>query len=176
MWGTNPITVGIPTNDIPVILDMASTQITWGHLLVAKAQGKHIPEGVAIDKEGNVTTDPEKAMEGGLLPIAGHKGSGLGFIVELLGGALTASRVGNNVVGGWGSLMILIDPNIIRDIDDFKKDVAIAIKELKDSPKMKGFNEIYYPGEKSQKNRLKALQEGEFDIDDKLFSDLRGLL
>lgn len=80
------------------------------------------------------------------------------------------------VEGGWGSLMILIDPNIIRDIIDFKNDVATAIKELKDSPKMRGFNEIYYPGEQSPKNRLKALQEGEFEIDDKLFSDLQSLL
>lgn len=136
MWGTNPITVGIPTHDIPIILDMASTQITWGHLLVAKALGKEIPEGVAIDSDGNVTTDPEKAMSGGLLPIAGHKGSGLGFIVEILGGALTASRVGNNVKGGWGSLMILIDPNILRDINDFKNDIQTAIDELKNSPKM----------------------------------------
>jgi LDH2 family malate/lactate/ureidoglycolate dehydrogenase len=176
MWGTNPITVGIPSNELPVILDMASTQITWGHLLVAKAQGKEIPEGVAIDENGDVTTDPSDAMKGGLLPFFGHKGSGLGFVVELLGGALTASRVGNNVDGGWGSLMILIDPNILRDLADFKNDVSTASAELKNSPKMKGFEEIYYPGERSQKNRQQALDSGIVEVDDSLYSTLREYL
>lgn len=176
MWGTNPITVGIPTENLPVILDMASTQITKGHLLIAKAQGKKISEGTAIDKDGKITTDPAKAMEGGLLPFAGHKGSGLGFIVEILGGALTASRVGNNVKGGWGSLMILIDPNIIRDINDFKRDISIAIDELKNSSKMEGFDEIYYPGEKSQRQRLKMIEEGEFEINEDLYGELQKLM
>jgi L-2-hydroxycarboxylate dehydrogenase (NAD+) len=95
---------------------MASSQITWGDLLVAKNAGKEIKEGAAIDGEGNLTTDPGKAMEGGLLPFFGRKGSGLAFIVELLGGALTGSRVGNNVAGGWGSFYILIDPTLFRPL------------------------------------------------------------
>lgn len=175
LWGTNPLTVGIPTEGIPVILDMAASQITWGHLLLAKAQGKELPQGAAIDGKGEPTTDPASAIEGGLLPIAGHKGSGLAFIVELLGGALTASRTGGNVPGGWGSLMILIDPNIIRDLEDFKRDVTTAITELKGSPKMKGFDEIYFPGEQSQKRRLQALEEGQIDIDDQLYKSLNEL-
>jgi len=176
MWGTNPLTVGIPTNDIPVILDMASSQVTWGDLLVAKNEGKQIKEGVALDSEGNVTLDPSKAMEGGLLPFAGHKGSGLAFIIELLGGALTGSRVGNNVPGGWGSFYILIDPTLFRTIEDFKKDVETAIKELKESPKMKGFDEIYFAGEHSSRTRQENIKQGSFDISDKLYNDLQNLL
>lgn len=176
MWGTNPLTVGIPTNDIPVILDMASSQITWGDLLVAKNEGKSIPEGVALDTEGNATTDPAKAMEGGILPFSGHKGSGLAFIVELLGGALTGARVGNNVPGGCGTFYILIDPTLFRPIEDFKKDVETAIKELKESPKMKGFEEIYFAGERSYKARQENLKQGSFDISEKLYSDLQSLL
>ena len=176
MWGTNPFTVGIPTNDIPVILDMASSQITWGDLLVAKNEGKQIKEGVALDAEGNITTDPSKAMEGGLLPFSGHKGSGLAFIVELLGGALTGSRVGNNVPGGWGSFYILIDPTLFRPLSDFKNDVQTAIKELKDSPKMKGFQEIYFAGEHSYKIRQENITNGTIDITEKLYNDLQSLL
>lgn len=176
MWGTNPLTVGIPTNNIPVILDMASSQITWGDLLVAKNEGKAIKEGVAIDADGNITTDPSKAMEGGLLPFAGHKGSGLAFIVELLGGALTGSRVGNNVQGGWGSFYILIDPTLFRPLNDFKNDVEVAINELKDSPKMKGFDEIYFAGEQSYKTRQSNIANGSFEISEKLYSDLQNLL
>jgi L-2-hydroxycarboxylate dehydrogenase (NAD+) len=176
LWGTNPLTVGIPTNDIPVILDMASSQITWGELLVAKNEGKLIKEGVALDANGNPTTNPTEAMSGGLLPFFGHKGSGLAFIVELLGGALTGSRVGYQVPGGWGSLYILIDPTIFRPLADFKKDVTMAINELKTSPKATGFNEIYFAGEKSAKLRQKQINEGMVDISDTVLKQVEKLL
>lgn len=176
MLGTNPLTVGIPSKDIPVILDMASSIKTFGDLLVAKNEGKSISEGVAVNAEGKVTTDPSEAMKGGLLPFAQHKGSGLGFIVELLGGALTGSRVGYDVSGGWGSFYILIDPTLFRPLDDFKADVSSLINELKNSPKMQGFDEIYFAGERSHKIREKYLKSGEVEISDKLYSDLQGLL
>ena len=128
--------------------------------MVARQEGKKIKEGVAVDEGGVITTDPEKAMKGGLLPIAKHKGSGLAFIVELLAGALTGSRVGFSVPGGWGTAYILIDPSIFRPINEFKNDVETAIKELKNAPKAEGVKEIYFPGEHSQKLREKNLQAG----------------
>lgn len=172
LWGTDPLTIGIPTNNIPVVLDMASSMITWGDLLVAKNEKQPIKEGVAIDDEGNPTTDAEKAMVGGLLPIAGHKGSGLAFIVELLAGALTGSRVGYSVPGGWGSFYILIDPTLFRKLDDFKHDIEVAIQELKNAPKMKGFNEIYFAGEQSYKKMKEALKKDEVEVSDVLYKSL----
>lgn len=130
LWGTNPITIGVPTHGAPVILDMASSKSTWGNLLLSKNEGKDLPVGVAIDKAGEPTIDPNEAMLGGLLPIAGHKGSGLAFIVELLAGGLSNSRVGGAVEGGWGSFYLLIDPTMFRNLNDFKNDVQKAIDEL----------------------------------------------
>lgn len=172
LWGTNPLTIGVPTNIVPVILDMASSQTTWGELMVAKTEGKTINEGVAIDIEGNLTIDPAKAMEGGILPIAGHKGSGLAFIIELLGGALTNSRVGGAVEGGWGSFYLIINPAIFRDIDDFKSDVQKAIDELKNAPKAAGFTEIFFPGEQSYLKRKKNIAADEINVSDKLLAEL----
>jgi len=175
LWGTDPITVGIPSKSIPVILDMASSKCTWGSLMVAQTEGKNIKEGMAIDGEGNMTIDPAKAMEGGILPIAGHKGSGLAFIVELLGGALSHSRVGGAVDGGWGSFYILIDPKMFRDLDEFKSDVQKAIDELKSAPKAKGVNEIYFPGEQSYYKRKKNMEADRIEISDKLMEKLEKL-
>ena len=172
-FGTNPFTVGIPCTGHPFILDMASSKTTWGSLLVAEATGTELPEGVANDKEGNMTTDPIKAQEGGVLPIAGHKGSGLGFVVELLGGALTASRVGDNVPGEWGSTMILIDPEVLRDREEFISDVDSLIAEVKNSPKAPGFKEIYYPGEQSGKATEENLKNGELEIADKTIEAIK---
>lgn len=176
LWGTNPITVGIPTNDIPVILDMASSKATFGSLLVARQEGKELEKGLALDKNGNPTTDAQKAIEVGILPIAGHKGSGLAFIIEILAGALTGSRVGRAVEGGWGTSYILINPDIFRPLDDFKNDVARAIKELKSAPKAKGVKEIYFPGEQSYRLREENLKKGEIEISDTMYSELRQLL
>lgn len=176
LWGTNPITISVPSTSAPVILDMASSQTTWGDLMVAKTEGRTIKEGVAIDGEGNLTVDPAKAMEGGILPFAGHKGSGLAFIVELLGGALTNSRVGGAVDGGWGSFYMLIDPSMFRDINDFKSDVQKAIDELKSAPKAKGVNEIYFPGEQSYLKRKKNLEADQVIISDKLMAELEKLV
>ncbi len=175
LWGTNPMTVGIPTNNFSVILDMASSKITWGGLLLAKAEGKKLPGNVAVDKDGNITTDPNLAVEGGLLTFAEHKGSGLAFIVELLGGALTKSRVGTAIKGGWGSFFILIDPALFRDVKEFKNEVETAIKELKSLPKAKGVEEIFYPGEQSQKLREENLKTGEIEISDDLYSQIKEL-
>jgi LDH2 family malate/lactate/ureidoglycolate dehydrogenase len=176
VFGTNPVTVGIPTKDLPFVLDMASSKKTWGDLLIAHAKGTNLPDGVAIDGEGNVTIDPEKAMEGGLLPIAEHKGSGLAFVVELLGGALTRSRCGNNLEGGWGTFFILIDPNILLPLDEFKDRVDSLIKEVKSLPKAKGVKEIYYPGERSQRDRAKKLKEGKFELSDKIYDRIKDLI
>jgi LDH2 family malate/lactate/ureidoglycolate dehydrogenase len=176
IWGTDPITISVPTHEVPVILDMASSQTTWGDIMLAKTEGRQIKEGVAIDAEGNLTVDPIKAMEGGILPIAGHKGSGLAFIVELLSGALSNSRVGGAVEGGWGSFYILINPSFFRDMNDFKNDVEAAIQELKSAPKAKGFNEIFFPGEQSYYKRKNNLERGEISVSEKLIADLKALL
>lgn len=174
LWGTNPVTIAVPTHHIPVILDMASSQTTWGNLLVARTEGRQIPEGVALDEVGNSTTDPMKAK--GILPIAGHKGSGLGFIVELLGGGLSNSRIGGAVDGGWGSFYVLINPALFRDIKEYKDEVQTAINELKAAPKVKGVDEIFFPGEQSYLRRQKNLKNGEIEVSQKLMSELERLL
>lgn len=179
LLGTNPITVGIPTSDIPVILDMASSQITWGDLLIAKNEQKSIKNNVAIDSDGHFTNDPIKVMDGGgLLPFFGHKGSGLAFIVALLAGVLTDSHIESNRMNniGAGSFYILIDPTLFRPIIDFKNDIKIIINELKGSSKAKGFTEIYFAGERSGRLRQKQLLNGLVDISDISLKKIKNFL
>lgn len=176
LWGTNPVTFGIPTHTIPVIVDSASSQSTWGNLMVAKNEGRKLKEAQAIDAEGNLTTDPEKAMLGGMLPIAGHKGSGLAFVVELLSGALVGSKVTGGSSAGWGSFYILIDPAMFRSIKDFKDDVHKLIDELKKAPKAKDVEEIYFPGEQSAMKRKMSLEKDEIIVNEKLMEELEKLV
>ena len=174
LYGTDPITIGIPTNGTPIILDMATSKITVGQLMNYQRDKKELPLESAIDAEGNDTTDAEIAwVEGALLPFGGYKGSGLTFIAEILAGALTGSRVGYSVPGGWGTFFILFDPTIFRPLEEFKKDIDIAINELKTSKKRTGVSEIFYPGEKSQKIRQTNLDNGYIDVDESLIEQLK---
>lgn len=176
LWGTDPFTVGIPTHDVPVILDMASSKVTFGDLLVAKHEGRKIAADTSLDSEGNPTNDPLKVLAGGgMLPIAAHKGSGLAFIIELLAGALTGSMIGNDVKGGWGTSYILINPAIFRSLKDFKDDVRLATEELKNMPKDDGVEEIYFAGEKSHRIMQQNLTAGEIEVDDSLYKKLQSL-
>ena len=177
IFGTNPFTIGIPSSSTPVILDMASSLVTIGDVVIAKNEGKQLKENIAVDADGNATTNPLKVLSGGgVLPIAGYKGSGLAFIIQLIAGALTGSSVGYAVPGGWGSFYILINPELFRPIKEFKADVQKAIDELKSAPRAKGFHEIFFPGERAARNREEHLKSGEIEIGDNLFKLLEEIV
>jgi len=174
LYGTDPITIGVPTNNTPIILDMATSKITVGQLMNYQRDKKPLPPESAIDARGNFTTDAEIAwVEGALLPIAGYKGSGLTFIGEMFAGALTGSRVGYSVPGGWGTFFILFDPTIFRPLEDFKKDIDTAINELKNSNKREGVTEIFFPGEKSEKIRQTNLHNGYIEVEETLINKIK---
>ena len=84
LFGTNPICFGTPTGSkIPFILDTSVSMINRGKIRVAARNNSKIPEGVALDKFGNPTTDAKKALNGVQLPIAGFRGSGLAWMVDI---------------------------------------------------------------------------------------------
>ena len=96
LFGTNPICFGTPTgNKVPFILDTSVSIINRGKIRVAAKLGHKIPLGVALDKFGKPTTDAKKALQGVQLPIAGFRGSGLAWMVDIMSGVLTgASHAG----------------------------------------------------------------------------------
>lgn len=166
LWGTNPITMGIPYGDTPIILDMASSIITWGDLLMADNELRSLKSGVALDSEGDETTDPKKAMDGGLLPVGGHKGSGLALMVEMLAGALTGTFV------DWASMYILIDPTVFGSMDKFRNEILTRIKALKSLPKAENFSTISFPGEESGMLRKQNLLLGKIGVEKTILGKL----
>jgi LDH2 family malate/lactate/ureidoglycolate dehydrogenase len=96
--GTNPFCVAIPAgSEEPIVLDMATSVVAMGKVLAAKAAGKSIPLGWAMDVEGWPTTDPAKAWEGALLPLGGPKGFGIGLVLEVLSALLVGSPFGPHI-------------------------------------------------------------------------------
>lgn len=175
IFGTNPIGFGFPTNDDTLVFDMATSAMTFYGLVLAKARGENIPENMAIDKDGKTTTDPEEAMNGAIFPFdRGYKGAGLGMVVEMLAGPLVNSAWVDNksFEEEWGSLFIAIDPNLLVDLEDFKKNSSDLIKKIKGSRKKEGVNEIRLPGERAQESRKEAETSGMVEVEDAIVKEL----
>jgi LDH2 family malate/lactate/ureidoglycolate dehydrogenase len=154
---------------------MATSAITWYGLVRAKALGEKLPEGVAIDNEGNLTLDPDKAMNGGaILPFAkDYKSSGLSMMIEILTGPLVGGTFCTpNGDGDWSNLFIAIDPNELVGLDEFKTKCSELIKIVKGSKKQKGFDEILVGGERSLKNRQAALESDSVEVEYEILSEL----
>lgn len=89
--GNNPLAFACPVaGQPPLVVDMASSVAARGHILLRARKGEAIPEGWAVDEQGEATTDAQAALAGSLLPSGGHKGLALAILVEMLAGAMTA--------------------------------------------------------------------------------------
>ena len=147
LFGTNPICFGTPTGSkIPFILDTSISMINRGKIRVAARNNQKIPEGVALDKYGNPTVDAKKAWAGVQLPIAGFRGSGLDWMVDILSGTLTGGNHAGKVKDPFtdfsgpqniGHLFIVFKANLFQK--NFTKRIKENIKTIKKLPKIKGF-------------------------------------
>jgi len=182
LFGTNPICFGVPTGKAPFILDASTSMINRGKLRRASKLGQKIPLGVALDKNGNITTDANKALKGTQLPIAGYKGSGLAWMVDILSGVLTGSSHGGKTKDPFddfsgpqnmGHLFLTINPKLFigkNFLKEMKKNIAI-VKKL---PKAKGFSSILYPGERKNKTYKKNLNK-DISIPSKILKEINEL-
>lgn len=171
VFGTNPIGYAFPTNEDPLVFDMAASAMTWYGLILAKARNESIPEGMAIDHEGNPTVDPEAAMNGALLPFDhGYKGAGLGMVVEMLAGPLVGATYAQ-LEGDWGALFMAIDPNLLVDVADFKNHASDLVQKLK-SARTKPDQAVRLPGERALAARKAAEASGMVDVEEAILKQL----
>jgi len=183
LFGTNPICFGSPTGSkIPFILDTSISVINRGKIRVAARTNQKIPEGVALDKFGNPTIDAKKALAGVQLPIAGFRGSGLAWMVDILSGVLTGGNHAGKVKDPFddftgpqniGHLFITFKANLFQK--NYTQRIKENIKTIKKLPRIKGVKEIMYPGQNKYiryKNNLKK----EILIPDIIKKDLETLI
>ena len=179
LFGTNPICFGTPTGSkIPFILDTSISMINRGKIRVAARNNQKIPLGVALDKFGKPTTDAKKALQGVQLPIAGFRGSGLAWMVDILSGVLTGGNHSGRVKDPFddfsgpqniGHLFITFKTNLF--VKDYNIRIKDNIKRIKKLPKIKGIREIMYPGQNKYK-RFKTNSKKEIKISDITKKDL----
>ncbi|MGH9628441.1 MAG: malate/lactate/ureidoglycolate dehydrogenase [Bryobacteraceae bacterium] len=172
----NPFAAGIPVpGRTPVIVDISTSSIAGGKIHVAYNKGSKIPEGCVIDRNGQLTTDPGDFMNGlgALLHFGGHKGFSIGFLCDVLAGALTGAPCSDPRINRVANAMltILIDPGLYRDRDDFYAEVIRYIDYLKGSPLRPGFGEILYPGEPEERTQKHRTEHG-IPIDDATWNEI----
>jgi LDH2 family malate/lactate/ureidoglycolate dehydrogenase len=182
--GTNPWSIAAPGPDGGVVaVDIANTAVARGKIYLAKNRGESIPETWALTAGGAPTTDPAEGLLGVILPMAGHKGYAITFLMDVLSGALTGSAVGTGVHGpyeagkrsGCGHLFLALDPDAFGDRAWYEARVRQLLDEVKTVPLAQGFDEVFYPGEVEDRAEAANLAAGGVVLAEQSLADLTRL-
>ncbi len=170
LLSTNPIAFAIPTGqEPPVVLDMATTNASYGKVKVAVQKGEELPVGWMVDKKGQSLTDPQRIKDGFLLPIGEYKGYGLNFVIGALAGVLNTAAFGSAVIDfnkdfntptNSGQLIFTMRPDLFRDMAEFKAEMDMRIQEIRNSTPMEGADPIRLPGEMALKREKNMRSRG----------------
>jgi LDH2 family malate/lactate/ureidoglycolate dehydrogenase len=157
-FGTNPLAIAVPAGEErPFVLDMATSVVARGAIILAAKKGEPIPPTWAMNADGEPTTSAKEANEGGaLLPLGGHKGFGLAMAIEILVATLAGGPFGPHLgelynnpdkPQGVGHFFGAIRIDRFRPVREFKAEMDAMIREVKAQPLGKGFKEIMVAGE-----------------------------
>jgi ureidoglycolate dehydrogenase (NAD+) len=176
-FGTNPISIAVPrASGEPVCLDMATSQVAWNKVLNARIEGYDLDPGVAVDAEGNPTTDPHQARAAVPLggPVYGYKGYGLAFMVDLLCGLMNGMTFGRHINSMYedlerprkiGHFLMAIDPGRFAGAETLEKSVDALVADLRTQ------GEILYPGEPEERAQAERAVSG-IPIDSEALADM----
>lgn len=176
VFGTNPIAFAAPIPDADaLVIDLAVSQVARGNILKAKQKGEPIPEGWALDSDGNPTTDAARALDGGTMtPMGGSKGAALALMVEVLATALTGAALASEASSffeaegdppGVGQLMIAIDPMAFAGDDTFAERISALAASITEQDGAR------LPGSRRGQLRADADANG-IDVDSALLEDV----
>ena len=167
--GINPVSYAIPAGEeLPILYDAAFAGSSHGKIRIYHQQGRPLPEGWALDRDGQPTTDAGEAIHGLLQPIGGFKGVGLalvmGILSSMLSGAAYGTELGNMergpTAGEDGHFLLALRIGAVEEPGQFKARVDRAIREIHDCRRAAGVERIYIPGEKEQLTRRVCLRDG----------------
>lgn len=174
LLGTNPICFGFPSAGDPVIYDIGTSAIMHAEVALARRLGHALPENTAFDHDGRPTRDPAAALSGAFAAWGGHKGSGLGIVVQLLG-ILAGSPAIPPELAGFGYLIIAIRPDLMGPADKFRGDVAAFADAVRSARPIEGGPPVRMPFDRSRRDRQRRLAEDTIEVPDALVNQLKKL-
>jgi (2R)-3-sulfolactate dehydrogenase (NADP+) len=176
LFGTNPIAFAAPGPNGPLVIDLSLSKVARGKIMAAKQQGKPIPEGWALNADGQPTTDAAAALVGSMLPIGDAKGAALALMVELLAAGLTGAKYGHEATsfldaeGGppeTGQLLLALSPEALAG-PGFVARLGVLAQAILDQPGTR------LPGASRAAKRAKAKAEG-LAVDDAVVKAIEAL-
>lgn len=170
LFGTNPLAIAVPRGEgWSLVLDMATSVAALGKILLAANENAPIPEGWALDRQGNLTTDAREALAGTVLPVGGPKGSGLALMLDILTGVLTGGAFGSQVNSLYrnltapercGHFLSAINVEAFIPSVDFYQRIDRYIEDIKRCQPRAGVDQIYVPGEIEYAKEMMAKTSG----------------
>src|SRR5471032_3239117 len=163
--GTSPFAAAAPSGkELPFDLDMSPAVAARGKIRRAARRGEAIPLGYALDAQGRPTTDPNAALDGGVvLPIGGPKGSGISMLMDIMGGVISGAAYGGDVRNQFldydapqnvGHFFLAMKPDLFVSKDEYLKRMDTLVQRVHAQPTAEGSDEVIMPGETER--RLEA--------------------
>jgi LDH2 family malate/lactate/ureidoglycolate dehydrogenase len=171
LLGTNPVAFALPAGEeAPVVLDIATTVVSYGTIKAYALQGRDLPEGWMVDRAtGKPLTDSRRSAEGLLLPVGGYKGSGLALVLGIVAGVLNGAAFGRDVIDfnadlesntNTGQFILALDIARFIALDAFKAEMDRHLRDLRGSLRLPGFDEIRLPGERRRHLQTERARDG----------------
>ncbi len=178
IFGTNPIAAIFPrTNADPILVDLSLSEVARGKIMVAAKNGTPIPQGWALDAQGNPTTDAKAALAGMMLPMGGVKGAMLAMVVEIMVTALTGAQFGAEADSFFvdagnqprlGQIFLVINPDALAGRLAYESRLSDLIDVVLQDP------DVRLPGTRRFALADEAMREG-LELPDALVEQIRKL-
>lgn len=171
--GTNPLAVGVPHRDGQFIYDIGTASMMQGELQLMKRLGLDLPEGVALDQDGQPTRDPAEGLLGGILPFAGHKGYGLSLAIQVLG-LVAGADIGREKLSDYAFFFVVFRPDLLRPADELQGAVAGFLDLVRQNPAADPAKPVRIPTERAHGIRAGGSDAG-VSIDTRIFDAITRL-
>jgi LDH2 family malate/lactate/ureidoglycolate dehydrogenase len=168
--GTNPLAIAAPAPQGAAMpsLDIATSVVAQGKVVLAKLAGDPIPEGWAIGRDGAPTTDPAEALANSVLPFAGHKGFAIAFMLDVLTGCLTGAETSPHIPGDpqdprpqrTGHLFVAIDVEAFTGREAYATSLGDLIEQVHDAPRATWADPFLMPGDLEARARATRTEQG----------------
>lgn len=160
MIGTNPIAIGVPTEEGAFVMDAATSVVSMGEIHDHAHRKVPIPSHWALDEKGNPTTDAEAAKKGAIAPFGQAKGYALGLAFELLVSGIAASALGRDVCGTLDDIGICNKGDLFIVMPGPRRDLSAYLQAIRNEEPAEGFERVFIPGERGRQSRALRLTDG----------------
>lgn len=177
IFGTNPLTYGFPGDKGDIVIDMATSEIPFFKIVEAKKNNTPLPLNTAVNNEGELTTDPNEALDekevSNLLPMgANYKGYNINYLIEIMTSALIGARASSEMSDAYietehGGFIIAIAIDRVTDREKYNTSVKITNEEVRAQKPKKGVDKVIVPGDRNLGNKLDVNDDTEIEIDEK---------